>query len=345
MLNASMAAQTAKSWQSQPGELKGPPQSRRRPASRMIASPCRPRMINTRRMRPSSSSSLCRRRASTMAVRKKASPPIASTSRIEVSAQPGILAVKSTQMDEHHNREQVEHPVREHGADQRCGRALAIREVAAKHCDARDLSDAARQHRVPEQADRERREHEREPWMWRGDGLLDRRVPSERAREHREQVQADGRCDPFPGDGGECVVDETPIRPAPDDQRDRGREDWQDEAGRASELLTSRDDPVVDLFEPRARCRPRRSSRLRGRVQRAPSQLGDPRLRACRSRHRRARRDRSAERAAPRRGRRRRRTRECRRRRKASHTRTPRPARARSSHRRARGVTNSFARS
>ena len=68
----------------------------------------------------------------------------------------------------------------------------------AEHSDARELADAARQDGVREQPDRERGEDEREPRVRRRDRLLDRRVPGERAREHREQVEPDRRGDPLP---------------------------------------------------------------------------------------------------------------------------------------------------
>ena len=63
--------------------------------------------------------------------------------------------------DEGDRREEVEHPVREHRADQRRRRALAAGHAPAQNGDARELADAAGQHRVREQADAERREDER----------------------------------------------------------------------------------------------------------------------------------------------------------------------------------------
>ena len=69
---------------------------------------------------------------------------------------------------------------------------------ARQHGDPRQLADPARQQGVREQADGEGREDERHArvrWLHRG---ADDRVPGERARDHREEVQRDRDDDPLP---------------------------------------------------------------------------------------------------------------------------------------------------
>ena len=111
--------------------------------------------------------------------------PIPSTTTIVITAQCGSFAELSTQIDEHGRREEVEHPVREDGADERREDPLAPRHPPREHGDAAELADPPRQHGVREQPDAERREDEPEPGPRRRDRLADHRVPGRGADDDR----------------------------------------------------------------------------------------------------------------------------------------------------------------
>ena len=130
---------------------------------------------------------------------------------------------------EHRRREDVEDAMSEHGADQRRRHTGPARQPPAQHRDPRELPDPARQHGVREQADRERGEDERETRAGRVDRLLDRRVPRESPRQHREQVEPDRRDHPAPAHDRERIVDEMPVRSAQDEEPDGRGEERDDE--------------------------------------------------------------------------------------------------------------------
>ncbi len=155
---------------------------------------------------------------------RKSSAPTTTTIAIDVSAQRGIFAVEQHPGDQSDRREEVEHAMGEHRADEGRRRAPSAWEPPPQDGDSGELADAARQDRVREQPDGEGGEDEREARVRRLDRLLDGRVPRERAREDGEKVEADRRGDPFPGHRGERVVHDPPVRAAPDDQRDGDRD-------------------------------------------------------------------------------------------------------------------------
>jgi hypothetical protein len=123
--------------------------------------------------------------------------------------------------DQADHRNEIEEPVREHGPDERRPRPVRAAlqpQLPRQHRHTRELADPSRQHRVREQAHRERREDELEARMRRRDRLLDHRVPGERAYEDGEQVEPDRNHDPVPLHRVEGVPDGAPIGPAPPDQ-------------------------------------------------------------------------------------------------------------------------------
>ena len=106
-----------------------------------------------------------------------------------VTAQCGIFAVSRTQVHEDRDREEVEQPVREDGAEQGRARSLAVRQVPPQHGDARELAGAGREHGVPEQPDPEGGEDLAEARVRLGQRLVDRQPPRERrARAPRARL-------------------------------------------------------------------------------------------------------------------------------------------------------------
>ena len=128
--------------------------------------------------------------------------------------------------DENPDRDEIEDPVGEDGADERRPESLAaVVRPPGQDGDARELADAARQHRVREQPDRERREDEPEAGVRRRHRRVDHRVPRGRPRDDREEIEPDRGRDPLPVDGGEGVLEVAPVRPVPPEQRaDPGEE-------------------------------------------------------------------------------------------------------------------------
>ena len=146
--------------------------------------------------------------------------------------------------DEDRHREQVEEPMCEHRSEERRARALAVGEVPAEDCDARELAGPGGKHGVTEEADPERREDMAEPRMrWR-QRLVDREPPGERAGENREQVEEDADDHPAPGDEIEGVVDGRPLRAAPPDRDDRGGERGEDEETAGPGIAAECDEPI-----------------------------------------------------------------------------------------------------
>ena len=93
------------------------------------------------------------------------------------------------------------------------------------------LTDSPREHRIGQQADRERREDVRERRLLRArHRLADHDVPRDRAHEHRREVQDERDADPAPGDGLEGVADEAPVGAAPPQQQPQGGDPRQDES-------------------------------------------------------------------------------------------------------------------
>ncbi len=125
--------------------------------------------------------------------------------------------------DEDDRSDHVEEAVREDRADDRRPRARPTAHVPRDHGDAGELPDATGQCGVPEQSDAEGREDVPAPRPGRRDRLLDDDVPGLRADDHGEEVDQDGRRDPFPFDGAERPLDRSWIRAAPHGERHEGR--------------------------------------------------------------------------------------------------------------------------
>ena len=219
--------------------------------------------------------------------------------------------------------------------------------AAAQHGDARELADAAGQHGVREQADA------RTPRRRAGSAGAAAAIDCLIAVSHASaRATTESRLSPIAAtthcqrDGGERVVHDAPVGPAPADQRrPRRASSGNDEQAAASAHFTR--PPRRRSPRAAARCRPTRSSP--SACARAARPISTRRASSASTSIDRVARARSGslgrhERAPPP-GSRRRRSRGCRRRPPASRTRTPRRARARSSRRRARASPTTFARS
>src|SRR5437868_5939518 len=79
------------------------------------------------------------------------------------------------------------------------------RQLPRQDGDARELPDPAREHRICEETDRERREDEHDARMGRFHRLPDHRPPGERAYDDRGEVQRNRESDPLPAHLGERV--------------------------------------------------------------------------------------------------------------------------------------------
>ena len=122
--------------------------------------------------------------------------------------------------DEQQRREEIEQTVREDRADESPGRARPVREVTAQHGDARELPDPPGKHGVCEQPDRERGEDTVEARLRRGERLVDRQPPGERAREHGHEVQSEREHDPRPVDDVERTGHRVPVGTPPPEEDD-----------------------------------------------------------------------------------------------------------------------------
>jgi hypothetical protein len=142
--------------------------------------------------------------------------------------------------DEEERRKEIEEPVREDGADEGAARSGPVRQAAPEDRDSGELADPARQHRVCEEADREGREDAVEPWPRRVERLVDRVAPSERAREHGDEIEPEREGDPGPVDEIERVIDDVPIGSAPPEQEPDDDHDG-DEQRRARPAATRHD--------------------------------------------------------------------------------------------------------
>ena len=191
-------------------------------------------------------------------------------------------------------RDEVEDAVREDRAEQRRPAPSRARHPAASSTATRASSPMrAGQHGVREQADAERGEDERgTAACGGGSACVDHRLPGERARDDREQVEPDRGDDPLPLDGRERVGDDAP-RPARATRAARRRRERRERrahrratAGgdltRATAGTRHAGDLLVDRGEPRARCRPTRSAPRASSRAAAPSARGAARPRAAR---------------------------------------------------------------
>ena len=215
-----------------------------------------------------------------------------------VTAQCGIFAVSSDPRDEQRDREEVEQPVREDGAEQRRARSLAVREVAAQHRDAGELAGPRRQHRVPEQPDPEGGEHLAETRRGgSGSAWSIVSAPRQRAREDGEEVEQDADDHPAPARrsrtrGRRCSSPARATRCASDRAGERGEHEEAARPGvagerrRAGSRGTPRargrsSDPLVDPLEPAGDVAPRVAARARSAVPPRPSRRGAARRRAA----------------------------------------------------------------
>ena len=259
-----------------------PPPSRRRPASRMIASPCRAargpaadapealelallaprehdggqeeqhrrsRARGDRGQRPARGSwprAAPRRRASIAG--KRSNMRCAKTDPISVA----VVPLRPRQ----------------------CAGA------ARRRARARRRAPAARRSRTGRRENAEKTS--REARVRRRDRLLDRRVPRERAREHREQVEPDRGRDPLPRDRGERVVHDDASPGRARRSATTATRATQTECDEQANASASRRHLEVGLLEPPRDVVPARSSRARARAPRGPSRRGAPRRRARR---------------------------------------------------------------
>ena len=110
-------------------------------------------------------------------------------------------------------------------ADERRRRPLPPGQPPAEHRDARQLADAPGSTAFANRPTENAEKTSGKCGCGRSIDCLIARVPREGACEHREQVEPDRRGDPLPRHRAERVVDDLPVRTAPDDQRDGEREE------------------------------------------------------------------------------------------------------------------------
>src|SRR5215204_3076419 len=128
-------------------------------------------------------------------------------------------------------RDEIEETMREDGSQQPAGGSLAPGRPPGEDADPSELGDPPREHRVGQEADRERREHAGERRLLRaGQRLPDHDVPRDGADEHRREIQDEGEAHPAPGDGFEGVADEAPVGAAPPEQQEQRSDPRQDES-------------------------------------------------------------------------------------------------------------------
>ena len=151
--------------------------------------------------------------------------------------------------DEHHRGHHVEQAVCEDRPDDRRPGSRPAAHVPRDHRDACELPDAARQCRVPEEADAEGREDRPAPGPRRRDRLLDHDVPRVRAHDDGEEVDQDRCRDPLPLDGAERALDRARIGAAPhgEPDQDRHRDENEDETSRTA---PRQPDPRQSPFMP-----------------------------------------------------------------------------------------------
>src|SRR5829696_4468187 len=132
--------------------------------------------------------------------------------------------------DEQERGDDVEDTVGKHRPYECRPPAVLRRRLARQDRDARELADPPRQDGIRQQPYTEGREHEREARSRRRHRLVDDDLPRDAPRHDRQQVERDGRGDPVPLDGAECIGDGAPIRPAPPEQDADDRADGDDRA-------------------------------------------------------------------------------------------------------------------
>ena len=122
--------------------------------------------------------------------------PTSPTTTTPVTAQCGSFAVEEHVADEERDREQVEQPVGEDGAEQRRAGAAALGQVSPQDGDPCELARPRGEHGVPQQADAEGREHRGEARQRRRHRLVDRHVPGPGPDDHGDEVEQDGDAAP-----------------------------------------------------------------------------------------------------------------------------------------------------